>query len=86
MLIVPCPNCGPRNAAEFRNGGEYRPRPDPSNPCTDEELADYLYMRSNPMGPRTEWWFHTAGCGLWFLADRDTKTNVFERTYLWGDA
>jgi sarcosine oxidase delta subunit len=22
-----------------------------------------------------EWWFHRSGCGAWFLAERDTRTN-----------
>lgn len=86
MLLVPCPNCGPRNASEFRCTGEYLPRPNPSQPCSDEEWAAYLYTRTNAMGVHTEWWYHSAGCGLWFLAERHTKTNEFARTYLWGDA
>ena len=83
MLILTCPNCGERNVSEFRFGGEYAPRPsDPSAP-TDEAWADYLYMRENRLGQQTEWWYHHAGCGLWFLAERHTKTNEVARTYLW---
>ena len=86
MLVVPCPNCGPRNASEFRCAGEYRPRPDPTQQVSDEEWAAYLYTRTNAMGVHTEWWYHSAGCGLWFLAERHTKTNEFTKTYLFGDA
>ena len=31
MILVPCPYCGPRNASEFRWGGEIKPRPDPNS-------------------------------------------------------
>ena len=83
MLILTCPNCGERNVSEFRFGGDYLPRP--SDPCaqTDEAWVDYLYMRENGMGLQTEWWYHYAGCGLWFLAERHTKTNEVTRTYPW---
>ncbi|MYK77384.1 MAG: sarcosine oxidase subunit delta, partial [Acidimicrobiaceae bacterium] len=30
MLLVPCPNCGPRNSADLRYGGESHARPDPA--------------------------------------------------------
>ena len=23
-----------------------------------------------------EWWYHRIGCGLWFVAERDTRTNA----------
>ena len=26
-------------------------------------------------GVQREWWFHRSGCGEWFLAERDTRTN-----------
>ncbi|MDP9284093.1 MAG: sarcosine oxidase subunit delta [Actinomycetota bacterium] len=29
-----------------------------------------------------EWWYHRFGCELWFLADRDTRTNEVLRTEL----
>jgi sarcosine oxidase subunit delta len=83
MLIVTCPNCGLRNASEFRHGGEHRPRPRPERALSQAEWAEYLYMRRNVMGVQKEWWYHRAGCGLWFLAERDTRTNQVLRTYLW---
>lgn len=84
MLLLPCPNCGPRNAAEFRYGGEYKPRPqNPESPAADAEWADYLYFRENKLGVKKEWWYHRAGCGCWFLAERHTKTQTVEQTYLW---
>jgi heterotetrameric sarcosine oxidase delta subunit len=84
MLILHCPNCGPRNAAEFRFGGEINPRPANPTGTTDAEWAQYLYMRPNALGVQQEWWYHRAGCGLWFLAERHTGTNAVTKTYLPG--
>lgn len=83
MLMLICPNCGPRNVAEFRFGGETNPRPNDPNAVSDAEWNDYLYMRQNKMGVETEWWYHRAGCGLWFLAERNTATNEVLETYVW---
>ncbi len=83
MLILTCPNCGPRNVNEFRFGGEVHPRPADPNAAADAEWTDYLFMRRNAMGEETEWWYHRAGCGLWFLAERNTLTNEVLRTYRW---
>jgi heterotetrameric sarcosine oxidase delta subunit len=84
MILLPCPNCGPRNASEFRYGGEVRPRPD-LNTVTPEEWSDYVYMRANSLGVLREWWYHRAGCGLWFIAERHTKTHEVAATYVWAE-
>jgi heterotetrameric sarcosine oxidase delta subunit len=86
MIRVPCPHCGPRNASEFRYGGEVNARPTKPVEMPDREWADYLYMRRNVQGAQTEWWYHRDGCGAWFLAERHTKTNEILRTYLWQPA
>ena len=83
MLLLTCPNCGARNVSEFRFGGEHNPRPKDPLQFTDTEWAGYLYLRNNAMGVQTEWWYHSAGCDLWFLAERHTRTNKVIRTYLW---
>jgi heterotetrameric sarcosine oxidase delta subunit len=82
MILLTCPNCGPRNASEFRYGGEAHARPNP-NATTPGDWMAYVYMRDNPRGPLREWWYHRAGCGQWFIAERDTKTQQIERTYPW---
>ncbi len=87
MLLLNCPNCGGRNRAEFRFGGEYNPRPqNPEDPASDLAWADYLYLKENKLGVQKEWWYHRAGCGLWFLAERHTKKHIIEKTYLWEPA
>jgi sarcosine oxidase subunit delta len=34
-----------------------------------------VYFRDNVAGVQREWWQHRTGCGEWFLAERDTRTN-----------
>ena len=43
MLLVPCPNCGPRNAGDLSYGGEAHSRPDPKT-CTPAQWRTYLYL------------------------------------------
>ena len=84
MLIVDCPNCGPRNANEFNFGGEYNPRPPDPMQVSEEEWTRYLFLRENRMGMQKEWWYHLSGCGVWFVAERHTRTSEVVRTYLWS--
>jgi sarcosine oxidase subunit delta len=78
-FLVPCPNCGPREALEFSPGGETSQRAGPA--ADSRELAAYLFFRENANGWQTEWWFHRDGCGEWFLAERHTATNEIRRSY-----
>jgi sarcosine oxidase subunit delta len=74
-FLLSCPHCGPREATEFEYGGEVTQRPiGPSQPR--RELSSYLYFRANAAGPQREWWFHSAGCGRWLIATRDTVTGA----------
>ena len=74
MMIIPCIHCGPRNASEFRYGGESGSRPDP-NRATPVEWHAYLYDKSNAAGWVTERWHHAAGCRRFFTVERHTVTN-----------
>ncbi len=76
MLIVPCPNCGPRNRSDLVYKGESVSRPDP----TTTDIAawrDYLYLRANPAGEVRETWYCRAGCRQYFSVVRHTVTNEF---------
>lgn len=84
MIEIYCPNCGDRNAQEFRYGGEYNPRPNDPTSQDDAGWAGYVYFKDNRAGEQQEWWLHQAGCGLWFLARRDTRTNRFIKTWRWS--
>lgn len=82
MLLIECPWCGPRDESEFSYGGEahiVRP-PDPET-LSDEEWADYLFMRQNPKGDHLEQWVHAQGCRRWFGAERNTITYRINTTY-----
>ena len=78
-FLLACPNCGERSVYEFRSGGEFRERPPVS--VSSHEWARYLYLRKNEAGETTEWWYHQLGCRRWFLAVRDTRTNLVKETY-----
>jgi heterotetrameric sarcosine oxidase delta subunit len=74
MILIRCPWCGPRDAAEFHYSGETTPRPDAAS-ATPLEWRDYLYFPANPRGPVTETWYHRMGCRKFFAIERDTDTN-----------
>jgi heterotetrameric sarcosine oxidase delta subunit len=72
-FLLPCPNCGPRPVDEYAYFGEVTRRPE--NGASLRELTEYVYFRDNVAGLQREWWQHRTGCGEWFLAERDTRTN-----------
>jgi heterotetrameric sarcosine oxidase delta subunit len=71
--VLTCPNCGIREVTDFAYGGELNPRP--KSAPTLRELGEYNYFRRNIAGVQQEWWLHRSGCGEWFIAERDTRTN-----------
>lgn len=79
MILLECPNCGPRNVAEFRYGGEVQMRP--AGQPDLKSWTSYLYRRQNPLGWLREWWFHRDGCRRWFIAERHTKDHLVRATY-----
>ena len=76
-FYLSCPHCGPRPVDEYAYFGEVTRRPGPSPSL--RELTDYVYFRDNVAGVQREWWQHRLGCGEWFLAERDTRTNEIAR-------
>ena len=81
MKILTCPVNGPRPIQEFFFGGELRAMPAPGA-ASDEQWADYVFNRSGEPGIQREWWYHIAS-NTWFIAERDTVSDEFVRTYLW---
>jgi methylglutamate dehydrogenase subunit B len=79
-FLLPCPHCGPRPVDEYAYFGEVTSRPE-GEPSL-RELTDYVYFRDNVAGVQREWWQHRMGCGEWFLAERDTRTNTVEKIML----
>ncbi len=86
MLLIECPWCGLRDESEFSYAGEaHIARPLETNKLSDEEWADYLFMRKNPKGAHREQWLHAAGCRRYFNAERDTVTYKIRATYRIGE-
>ncbi len=86
MLQIRCPWCGPREEPEFSYGGEADiPRPVDPNTLSDQQWADYLFMRKNRRGLNLEQWCHSAGCRRWFNVARDTVTYQVLAVYRIGE-
>ena len=83
MKTLTCSINGPRPLQEFTFGGEVRPMPDP-NQSSNDEWADYVFNRNGAPSIQHEWWYHIAS-STWFIAERNTATDEFIRTYLWED-
>ena len=83
MLLVPCPNCGPRNASDLSYNGESHARPDPAT-CTPEDWRTYLYLRDNPSGWLRESWYCSSGCRKHFTIERHTLTGELRTPILPG--
>jgi len=87
MLLIDCPWCGIRDESEFAYGGEAGiVRPKDPDALSDEEWADYLFMRKNTKGLFQEQWQHAHGCRRWFNAERDTVSYQFTRTWKIGES
>jgi sarcosine oxidase, subunit delta len=82
MLLIACPNCGPRPEIEFRCGGEaHIARPADPAKVSDAVWADYLFNRTNARGVHAERWLHVHGCRRWFNVLRDTVSDEVLETY-----
>jgi sarcosine oxidase subunit delta len=79
-FVLTCPNCGPREVTDFGFGGETNRRP--TSAPSARELNAYNYFRRNVAGVQREWWCHRSGCRAWFIAERDTRTNLVHFTAL----
>mgnify|MGYP000061177609 FL=1 len=87
MLIIKCPYCEEERAElEFRAAGEaHIARPANISAISDEEFADYFFLRDIPMGLIFERWRHLNGCGRFFNAARDTVSDKILLTYKAGE-
>ena len=85
MLLIPCPNCGPRDETEFHYGGQAHV-PYPENPAEldDRAWAEFLFYRENTRGTFAERWLHSTGCRQWFNMLRDTVTYDIQAIYPMG--
>ena len=87
MFIINCPYCGERDQAEFACGGEahiVRPKNPPD--LTDDQWAEYLFIRKNNKGLQFERWNHAFGCRQWFNLARNTATDEIVKIYNIGES
>ena len=86
MLLIKCPYCGERPEIEFSYGGQaHLARPANPSELSDQDWAEYLYMRRNRKGVHAERWRHLQGCARFFNALRDTTTDQILATYRVGE-
>lgn len=71
-MIVDCPWCGMRDAAEFQYRGELIARPDGDDL---DAWRRYLYSRRNHNGVVAERWYHGRGCRSFLRIERDVTSN-----------
>ncbi len=74
-MIITCPWCGKRDAAEFTYCGDGNVQRPALNETKEESFAAYVYDRENPAGPHRELWQHTGGCRAHVAVTRDTVTH-----------
>ena len=87
MFLIDCPYCGSRDESEFHCGGEaHIARPLEPDETSDEQWAEYLFMRTNPKGLHFERWVHEQGCRRWFNVCRHTVTHEIVKVYPMGEA
>ena len=86
MFIIKCPYCGEREQEEFTCGGEaHIIRPKKPYELTDDQWADYLFIRQNNKGIQFERWNHSFGCRQWFNVARNTSTDEIIKIYHMGE-
>ena len=79
MFLIKCPYCGERDQAEFSCGGEaHIARPKNPPDLTDDQWAEYLFLRKNEKG------IHAYGCRQWFNLARNTATDEILAIYKMG--
>ncbi len=86
MLLINCPYCGEREQEEFSCGGEaHIERPKNPPELSDDQWADYLFLRQNIKGLQFERWNHSFGCRQWFNVARNTATDEILAVYNMGE-
>lgn len=87
MILIPCPNCGPRDETEFHYGGQaHVAYPENPDALSDQEWGRVLFYRANPKGLFAERWSHAVGCRKWFHVVRDTVSYRIAAVYRVGEA
>ena len=86
MLLIKCPWCGERDESEFSYAGEaHIARPLETEKLSDEEWANYLFLRKNIKGLHREQWNHASGCRRYFNVERNTVSYKISGSYKIGE-
>ena len=87
MFLINCPYCGERDQAEFScGGGAHIARPKNPPELSDDQWAEYLFLRKNTKGIHYERWNHEYRCRQWFNLARNTSTDEILAVYKMGEA
>jgi len=60
-------------------------RPKQPTELSDDQWAQYLFMRKNIKGVQFERWNHAHGCRKWFNMIRDTSNDKIHAVYKMGE-
>ncbi len=83
-MIINCPICGPREAAEYSYIGDAtRVRPEADN-IDLNSWSDYVHQRQNPRGNHHEHWQHSGACRSILCVTRDTLSHAISGVKLVG--
>ncbi|RPE64803.1 sarcosine oxidase subunit delta [Pacificibacter maritimus] len=87
MLLINCPYCEETlPEAEFVYAGEAHVlRAETPSELSDQDWAEFLFIRQNVKGVHFERWRHFHGCARFFNAARDTVSDKFLITYKAGE-
>jgi heterotetrameric sarcosine oxidase delta subunit len=86
MFLITCPYCGTRDQSEFSYGGQaHIARPTNGEDLSDEQWAEFVFLRDNPKGLFAERWIHTTGCRRFFNMLRNTATDEILAVYKIGE-
>ena len=73
MLLISCPDCGPRAQTEFSYERTVDSVVQPADPA--EEAMERLFTRANPRSVDDEIWRHSFGCRAWLVMTRHRATH-----------
>ena len=73
------------NYSWFNLGEAHIERPKQPTELSDDEWAEYLFMRKNIKGVQFERWNHAHGCRKWFNMVRDTSNDQIKAIYKMGE-
>ena len=82
MFIINCPYCGERDQSEFSAGGEaHIVRPKQPTELSDDQWAEYLFMRKNIIKVQSERLNHAHECSKQFNMIRETSNDKNHAVY-----